>query len=53
MIVQPFTARTEHLRDGASRFETTARKLKRKMWWKNMKVGRPAAAAAIDRPLHQ
>lgn len=27
------------LRDGAARFETTSRKLKRKMWCKNIKVG--------------
>lgn len=29
--------KSEHLRDGASRFEKTARKLKRKFWWKNLK----------------
>jgi hypothetical protein len=29
--------KSEHLRDGASRFEMTARKLKRKFWWKNLK----------------
>ena len=28
------------LKDGASRFQTTSRKLKRKMWWKNIKVCR-------------
>ena len=28
---------SEALRDGASRFETSAKRLKRKMWWKNMK----------------
>ncbi len=31
-------ATAEALRDGASRFETTARKLKRNMWWKNARV---------------
>ncbi len=39
----------EALRDGASRFETTARKLKRNMWWKNARVrwpGSPRWAAA-------
>ncbi len=30
--------KSDALRDGAARFETTSRKLKSKMWWKNMKV---------------
>ena len=34
----PNGATAEALRDGASRFETTARKLKRNMWWKNARV---------------
>eukprot|EP00128_Syssomonas_multiformis_P016785 Colp12_sorted_trinity150504_noHs@7311 len=30
--------KTEALRDGAARFETTSKKLKHKMWWKNCKM---------------
>eukprot|EP01136_Pigoraptor_vietnamica_P013553 Opistho-1_new@54697 len=29
--------KSEALRDGAERFKTTSRKLKRKMWYKNLK----------------
>jgi hypothetical protein len=29
--------KSENLKDGANRFETTARKLKHKFWWKNLK----------------
>ncbi len=43
--------RAEALRDGASRFETTARKLKRNMWWKNTKVGRQRSGLGYVRSL--
>lgn len=34
--------RADALQAGASQFETSAAKLKRKYWWKNCKVGRGA-----------
>ena len=42
--------RPESLRDNSTRFETTARRLKRKMWWKNTKV-RPRLARRAARAL--
>uniref|UniRef100_A0A8C3KF47 V-SNARE coiled-coil homology domain-containing protein n=1 Tax=Calidris pygmaea TaxID=425635 RepID=A0A8C3KF47_9CHAR len=41
--------RADALQAGASQFETSAAKLKRKYWWKNLKVG---AASPKPAPNH-
>eukprot|EP00127_Corallochytrium_limacisporum_P005605 Clim_evm4s209 gene=Clim_evmTU4s209 len=35
--LQNLDDKTEALRDGADRFQTTSKRLKRKMWYRNMK----------------
>lgn len=43
----------DQLRDGAQRFEKKAVKLKRKMWWKNMKVSAQLHEIFIDTNLFE
>ncbi|OWK49540.1 Aurora kinase B [Lonchura striata] len=40
--------RADALQAGASQFETSAAKLKRKYWWKNLKVGHDPKSTEID-----
>lgn len=44
--------RADALQAGASQFESSAAKLKRKYWWKNCKVRLPALACFSLRGLH-
>eukprot|EP00050_Salpingoeca_kvevrii_P018066 m.70437 g.70437 ORF g.70437 m.70437 type:complete len:120 (+) comp7878_c1_seq1:2761-3120(+) len=39
--------KSENLREGSTRFESTSRRLKRKMWWKNIKFMLILAAVII------
>lgn len=39
--------RADALQAGASQFETSAAKLKRKYWWKNMKVNAPFSSCRL------